>query len=111
MPPLPRVTPKRAAVAGVVLAVLLLGYFEVRWLVFTGRLNNCLLELGPKPDARTLVALKPKVLAQARSLWIGGVEVDVRLEQHSSNGLAMKEDMTKCWWFVVVEAKQGSRFV
>ncbi len=102
---------KKALVVGAVLLVGFLGFDWLRWWVFETRINNVLQRMPVKPAASDLVAIRGRVLEQARSLWLsrGSIDVEVALEQHTSNGYAMKEDQLELYWFVRVKATQGRR--
>jgi hypothetical protein len=106
-------TRKTLLVAVVLLAAIFLVTFrEVRWLVLPGRLNNVLARVPRLPTARDILAIRPQVVDEARSLWLdpAKLDIEVRLEQHVSNGYALKEDMMECWWFAAVTVRSGARF-
>lgn len=102
---------KKVAVAVVILAVGLVTFHHVRWFVFESRIHNALLALDKQPTSARIIALKPAIAGEGRSLLMSSssLQVDVELVQHSSQGLAFKEDMSEAWWFVVVDARLGSK--
>lgn len=102
---------KKAIVAALVLAPALFLFDWTRWWVFETRINNQLRALPDKPLARDILAVKPGVLNEARSLWIseGSLALEVHLEQQTSNAYAAKEDMIEPYWFVIVTVTRGKR--
>jgi hypothetical protein len=100
-----------AAIAALAL-VFYVGSDWLRWWVFEGRIHNVLMALPKKASAADIVSVRPKILAEARSLWFRpeSIDLEIRVEQHTSNGYAYKEDQTECYWFVVATARQGSRW-
>jgi hypothetical protein len=104
-------TKKRAVIA---VALLLLAYVvfdQARWFVLEARVHDVLHSLPKEPATRDLLALRGRIEAQERSLLLrpSAIALDLRLEQHDSNGRAFREDSALMFWFVIVEARAGSK--
>ena len=104
-------TRKKIFVVFVLLTIGFVTFREARWYVLASRLNNVLQGVPQFPEARDIFAIRPRIVAEARSLTLdpSKLEIEVKLEQHLSNGYALKEDQLDCWWFVMVTVKNGSR--
>jgi hypothetical protein len=101
---------KKLAIALVLLAGAGVVFWQARWFVFSTRIHNVLESLARRPAPAEITALRSRINAEARALWISpdSIALDLHLEQHTSRSYATKEDMTEQYWFVVVHATRGS---
>src|SRR5205807_3574086 len=90
---------KLAALVVVVVAAFFV-FDWARWWVFETRIHNVLLAVPHQPTVADVVRVRSKVLDEARSLCLrpSSIELKIRLEQHTSNGYALKEDQLECYW-------------
>src|SRR3954468_10069516 len=97
-----------AAIMIVVCLGFALAIFDsTRWGALDGRMQSRVVLPIARPSLAEVVALKPRILQEARALWIlqREVELDLHCEQHLSNGFAFKEDQSEIFWFLVIKAQ------
>lgn len=99
------------AMVVVVLGVAVAIFDWTRWWVLDSRVQSRVVTPIARPSVAEVLGLKPKILEQARALWIteGEMTIEMHCEQHLSNGFALAEDQSTIYWFLVVKASCRGR--